>query len=193
MERQASQSDEVGARLERIASYSQAHGYQISDDMSQVVASRYAAMAAAADFRDLGAPSLTNTTPSAHQREVRNMIVAKILEDYAANGMQPVEAMLVDPTATTGTVKGPGPVHLSDTPMVPAADSGRPHLAGGHAGAVAGTGAHHAPAEDAARSAIARGAAEVAGEDAAARAKFDKSAGGTSAWEPQARQDTEKR
>ena len=193
LERQASQSDEVGARLERIASYSQAHGYQISDDMSQVVASRYAAMAASSDFRDLGAPSLTNTTPSAHQREVRNMIVAKILEDYAANGTRLIEAMLVDPTATMGTVKGPGPVQLSDTPMAPAAGSGRPHLAGGHAGAAAGNEAHRAPGDDAARAAIARGAAEVAGEDASAKTKFDKSAGGISAWEPQARQDTEKR
>jgi conjugal transfer mating pair stabilization protein TraG len=193
LERQASQSDEVGARLERIASYSQAHGYQISDDMSQVVASRYAAMAASPEFRDLGAPSLTTTAPSAHQREVRNMIVAKILEDYAANGTRPVEAMLVDPTETLGTVKGPGPVHLSDTPMAPAAGSGRPRLASGHAEAVVGTGVHHAPGEDPARAAIARGAATVAGEDAAAKAKFDKTAGGTSAWEPRAQQDTEER
>lgn len=193
LERQASQSDEVGARLERIASYSQAHGYQISDDMSQVVASRYAEMAASPAFRDLGAPSLTNTAPSAHQRDVRNMIVAKILEDYAANGTQPIEAMLVDPTATMGAVKGPGPVHLSDTPMASPTGGGRGHHAGGSAGSATGTGAHHAPGDDAPRAAIARGAAEVAGEDAAAKANFNKSASGTSAWEPQAQQDTEKR
>ncbi len=174
LERQASQSDEVGSRLERIASYSQAHGYQISDDMSQVVASRYATMAASSDFRDLGAPSLTNTTPSAHQREVRNMIVAKILEDYAANGTRPVEAMLVDPTAAMGTVKGPGPVYLSDTPMGPAAAGAGPHHAGGHAGSAPGVGAHHAPGDDAARAAIASGAAKVAGEDAEAKASYAK-------------------
>ena len=102
--------------------------------------------------------------------------MAKILEDYAANGTRPVEAMLVDPTATMGTVKGPGPVHRSDTPMAPAAGSGSPHLAGGHARAAAGNEAHRAPGDDAARAAIARGAAEVAGEDAAARAKFGQSA-----------------
>ncbi len=173
LERQASQSDEVGARLERIASYSQAHGYQISDDMSQVVASRYAAMAGSPEFRDLGAPSLTNTAPSAHQRDVRNLIVAKILEDYAANGTRPVEAILIDPATTMGTVKGPGPVHLSDTPMAPAAGGGDLHHASGHARTAPGVGVHHAPGyDDAARAAIARGEAEVAGDDAAVKAKF---------------------
>ena len=172
LERQASQSDEVGARLERIASYSQAHGYQISDDMSQVVASRYAEMAASPEFRDLGAPSLTNTTPSPHQRDVRNMIVAKILEDYAASGIGPVEAMLVDPSATMGAVKGPGPVHLSDAPMAPPPGGGRGHQTHGVPGTASGASSHHFPGDEAARAAIARGAAEVAGEDAAAKAKF---------------------
>ena len=101
--------------------------------------------------------------------------------------------MLVDPTATMGTVKGPGPVHLSDTPVAPTGSSGHGHRAGRHPAAMTGTGAHHARGDDAAHAAIARGAAEVAGEEAAAKARFDKSAGGTSAWEPQARQDTDKR
>ena len=144
--------------------------------MSQVVASRYAAMAASSDFRDLGAPSLTNTAPSAHQREVRNMIVAKILEDYAANGTRSVEALLVDPTATMGTVMGPGPVHLGDTPMAPPAGSRHGHQASGGSGSAAGIGTHHAPGDDAARAAIARGAAEVAGEDTAAKARFGSAA-----------------
>jgi len=138
------------------------------------VASRYADMAASPEFRDLGAPSLTNTTPSAHQREVRNMIVAKILEDYAANGTRPVEAMLVDPTATMSTVKGPAPIHLSDTPMAPPVGGGGPHHGGGHAGSPPGVGKHHAPGDDAARVAIASGAAQVAGEDAGAKASYAK-------------------
>lgn len=176
LERQASQSDEVGARLERIASYSQGHGYQISDDMSQVVASRYAAMAATPEFSDLGAPSLTNTAPSPHQREVRNMIVAKILEDYAANDTRPIEAMLRDPTETMGTVRGPGPVDLPEEPMALAGGaSGHAGAARGHrASASGGTGDHHAPGEDAARAAIARGATEVAGEDATAKERFTR-------------------
>jgi conjugal transfer mating pair stabilization protein TraG len=64
-----------------MASLSRSNGYQISDDMSQVIASRYAEMAASPEFRDLGAPSLTNTTPSPHQREVRNMIVGRSLSN----------------------------------------------------------------------------------------------------------------
>jgi conjugal transfer mating pair stabilization protein TraG len=93
-----------------MASISRSNGYQISDDMSQVIASRYAEMAASPEFRDLGAPSLTNTTPSPHQREVRNMIVGRILEQYAAEGMAPVQAGLVDPAATMGVC---GPAEFS--------------------------------------------------------------------------------
>jgi conjugal transfer mating pair stabilization protein TraG len=89
-----------------MASISRSNGYQISDDMSQVIASRYAEMAASPEFRDLGAPSLTNTTPSPHQREVRNMIVGKILEQYAADGMAPVQAGLQDPVRRWGVCGG---------------------------------------------------------------------------------------
>ena len=140
--------------------------------MSQVVASRYAEMAASPDFRDLGAPSLTNTAPTPHQRDVRNMIVAKILEDYAVSGTGPVEAMLVDPSATMGDVTGPRALHLTDVPMPPPAGGRRSHRSDEHAGSAASAGAHHAPGDEAARVAIARGAAEVAGEDAAAKARF---------------------
>jgi conjugal transfer mating pair stabilization protein TraG len=186
IERQASQSDEVGARLERIASYSQAHGYQISDDMSQVIASRYAAMANSPEFRDLGAPALTNTAPSPHQREVRNMIVARILEDYAANDTGPIEAMLQDPTATMGSVQGPGPVHLPDIPI-----SRQAAIGGGHDPVGFKSSQQNVPGDEAAEEAIARGAAEVAGANTGAKVRFDKSTSATSAWEPKVRKDTE--
>lgn len=174
LERQATRSDEVGSRLESMASLSRSNGYQISDDMSQVIASRYAEMAASPEFRDLGAPSLTNTTPSPHQREVRNMIVGRILEQYAAEGLAPVRAGLVDPAVTMGTV--PAPAEFSMPAAAP-----RPHgrrSAGSAPGrtprgsnADSGTG-HHAPGDEAARAAIQRGAAQVAGDDAAARREF---------------------
>jgi conjugal transfer mating pair stabilization protein TraG len=35
------------------------------------------------------------------------MIVGKILEQYAADGMAPVQAGLQDPAATMGSVRGP--------------------------------------------------------------------------------------
>ncbi len=184
LERQASQSDEVGERLERIASYSQAHGYQISDDMSQVIASRYAAMAGSPEFRDLGAPALTNTTPTPHQREVRNMIVSSILEDYAANGTGPIRDMLQDPTATMGSVQAPGTVHLPNVPMSSSAGVAGGHgpfapghRTSGHGGSGGSGGDHHAPGDDTTRAAIARGAAELSGQDAATKAGFAQKAG----------------
>jgi conjugal transfer mating pair stabilization protein TraG len=174
LERQATRSDEVGSRLERMASLSRSNGYQISDDMSQVIASRYAEMAASPEFRDLGAPSLTNTTPSPHQREVRNMIVGRILEQYAAEGLAPVRAGLVDPAVTMGAV--PAPAEFSMPAAAP-----RPKRRGGARSAPGhtpqGSGdasgmSRHAPGDDAARVAIQRGATEVARDDAALRTDF---------------------
>lgn len=174
LERQATRSDEVGARLERMASISRSNGYQISDDMSQVIASRYAEMAASPEFRDLGAPSLTNTTPSPHQREVRNMIVGKILEQYAADGMAPVQAGLQDPAATMGSVRGPAEVSMpSATPRPQGRRSAGSSPGRAPRGSNAGSGTPpHAPGDDAARAAIQRGAAEVARDDAAAKRDF---------------------
>lgn len=178
LERQATRSDEVGSRLERMASLSRSSGYQISDDMSQVIASRYAEMAASPEFRDLGAPSLTNTTPSPHQREVRNMIVGRILEQYAAEGLAPVRAGLVDPAATMGAV--PAPAEFSMPQATPGPQgSRRAPLTGGQPTLApnAGSGSgNHAPGDDAARAAIRRGAAEVAGDDAAAQKAFQQRA-----------------
>lgn len=175
LERQATRSDEVGSRLESMASLSRSNGYQISDDMSQVIASRYAEMAASPEFRDLGAPSLTNTTPSPHQREVRNMIVGRILEQYAAEGLEPVRAGLVDPATTMGVVPAPAEFSMPQATPRPQGRRGagsadrhspqNPEVGSGTA--------HHAPGDDAARAAIQRGAAQVAGDNAAARREFE--------------------
>ena len=178
LERQATRSDEVGARLERMASISRSNGYQISDDMSQVIASRYAEMAASPEFRDLGAPSLTNTTPSPHQREVRNMIVGKILEQYAADGMAPVRAGLVDPAATMGAMPAPAEFSMPQATPRPQGRRGA-GSAPSHAPRSPDGGsrtAHHAPGDDAARAAIQRGAAEVARDDVAALRTFQQKA-----------------
>jgi len=191
LERQASRSDEVGARLEHMASISRSNGYQISDDMSQVIASRYAEMAA---FRDLGAPSLTNTTPSPHQREVRNMIVGRVLEQYAADGLAPVQAGLQDPDASMGAVRGPAEFSMPSAAPRPQGRSGtgsKPrHAPQGSADGSSGT-AHHAPGDDAARVAIRRGAAEVAGDDASARTTFAQKAASTDADGKRIKRDTQ--
>jgi len=174
LERQATHSDEVGARIERMASISRSNGYQISDDMSQVIASRYAEMAASPEFRDLGAPSLTNTTPSPHQREVRNMIVGRILEQYAADGMAPVQAGLRDPGTTMGSVRGPAEVSMPSAtprPQVRRSAGTAPRREPQGSDGAPETG-RHAPGDDAARAAIQRGAAEVARDDAGQHASF---------------------
>jgi len=193
LERQATRSDEVGSRLERMASLSRSSGYQISDDMSQVIASRYAEMAASPEFRDLGAPSLTNTTPSPHQREVRNMIVGRILEQYAAEGLAPVRAGLVDPAATMGAV--PAPAEFSMPQATPGPQgSRRAPLPGGQPTLApnAGSGSgNHAPGDDAARAAIRRGATEVAGDDAAARTTFVQKAASTDSDDQRIKRDTQ--
>jgi conjugal transfer mating pair stabilization protein TraG len=112
LERQASQSDDTGTRLERIASMSQSSGWQLSDDMSQVIASRYNQMAHSPEFRDLGAPALTKTDVSPHQREVRSMIVSRVLQDYAASGLSEVQAQIKDPVSERGAVHGPDAIHV---------------------------------------------------------------------------------
>ena len=98
--------DEVGRRLEDIASYSETHGYQLSEDMSQYVASRYYELASG-PYRGLGAPSLLDTTPSPSQRAARDLVVGKILEDYVRSEVETVQSHLVDPTVAMGAVDGP--------------------------------------------------------------------------------------
>jgi len=182
LERQASRSDDIGTRIEHIASMSRSNGYQISDDMSQVIASRYATIAASPEFRDLGAPSLTSTTPSPHQREVRNMIVARILEEYAANDLGRVQGALRDPMEEMGAVRGAGPFAVPPEAAQP--QTGHPHHS--HSGQGPSSSAHHqidaeqqshtAPGDRQARDAVDRGAAEVRREDVSVKADFEKNA-----------------
>jgi hypothetical protein len=97
--------DEVGRRLEDIA-YSETHGYQLSEDMSQYVASRYYELASG-PYRGLGAPSLLDTTPSPSQRAARDLVIGKILENYVRSEVEIVQSHLVDPTIAMGAVDGP--------------------------------------------------------------------------------------
>ncbi|WP_371433438.1 hypothetical protein [Novosphingobium sp.] len=98
--------DEVGRRLEDIASYSETHGYQLSEDMSQYVASRYYELANG-PYRGLGAPSLLDTSPTPSQRAARDLVVGKILEDYVRSEVETVQSHLVEPTVAMGAVEGP--------------------------------------------------------------------------------------
>lgn len=115
LEHQASRMDEIGRRLEDIASYSETHGYQLSEDMSQYVASRYYELASG-PYRGLGAPSLLDTTPTPSQRAARDLVVGKILEDYVRTEVETVQSRFVDPTAAMGAIDGPARLSM-----------GRPH------------------------------------------------------------------
>ena len=96
LERQAARMDEVGKRLEQIATYSETHGYQLSEDMSQYVTSRYYEMTNG-PYRGLGAPSLLDTNPTNAQRAARDLVVGRILDDYVRGGLEQVELRLSDP------------------------------------------------------------------------------------------------
>ncbi len=96
LERQAARMDEVGKRLEEIASYSETHGYQLSEDMSQYVASRYYEMTSG-PYRGLGAPSLLDTNPTGAQRAARDLVVGRILDDYVRADLNRLEAGFADP------------------------------------------------------------------------------------------------
>lgn len=89
LEKQAARSEEQGNRLDHVVSDAQHRGWQLSDDMSQVVASRYNAIANSR-YASLGAPSLNQVDLTARQRELRNAIVADVLQEYS--GMAGMEA-----------------------------------------------------------------------------------------------------
>ncbi|NML95893.1 conjugal transfer protein TraG N-terminal domain-containing protein [Novosphingobium olei] len=128
LEHQASRMDEVGRRLEDIASYSETHGYQLSEDMSQYVASRYYELANG-PYRGLGAPSLLDTGPTPSQRAARDLVVGKILEDYVRSEVETVQSHLVDPTVAMGAIDGPARLTM-ERPR--ALVTGRPPISSAH-------------------------------------------------------------
>lgn len=121
------------------------------------------------------------------------MIVGRILEQYAAEGLAPVRAGLVDPAATMGAV--PAPAEFSMPQATPGPQgSRRAPLPGGQPTLApnAGSGSgNHAPGDDAARAAIRRGATEVAGDDAAARTTFVQKAASTDSDDQRIKRDTQ--
>jgi conjugal transfer mating pair stabilization protein TraG len=114
-EESASSSDEKGYRLDKVVTDTKQNGWQISEDMSQVIASRYHAVATSEKYAGMGAPSLQNVNPSAHQAAVRREIVSDIMRDYALEGsaegadfrrdvegeIQPAQSHLIIPPASS--------------------------------------------------------------------------------------------
>lgn len=89
-------------------------GMQVSQDLSQIVASRYQEYASSAEFRALGAPSLQAVDLSSTQMRARDMIVDRIARDYVDQIMEPVRDELVPPTELGGSVQVPGDFSEAD-------------------------------------------------------------------------------
>ncbi|MCJ2180109.1 conjugal transfer protein TraG N-terminal domain-containing protein [Novosphingobium album (ex Hu et al. 2023)] len=89
-------------------------GAQFSQDMSQIVASRYQDYAHSAEFRALGAPSLQSVDLTPTQMRARDMIVDRIARDYVDSIMAPVRDEFISPTELRGHVDGPGNFSESD-------------------------------------------------------------------------------
>jgi conjugal transfer mating pair stabilization protein TraG len=82
-------------------------GIQVSQDLSQIVASRYQEYANNAEFRALGVPSLQAVDLSPTQMRAREMIVDRIAKDYVDHIMEPVRDELVSPMALRAQVRAP--------------------------------------------------------------------------------------
>lgn len=80
---------------------------QVSQDLSQIVSSRYQDYANSAEFRALGAPSLQAVDLSPTQMRARDMIVDRIARDYVDHIMEPVRDELISPTELRGSVQAP--------------------------------------------------------------------------------------
>ena len=81
LSREAAETEERARRLENAASYAESHGFSLSEDLSQHLASRYIEKQAG-DLRDLNLPDLYRTDLTANQRAARDFAVRQILDDF---------------------------------------------------------------------------------------------------------------
>lgn len=79
--REAAALDERGRRLDDAASYAETHGYTLTEDMSQYVASRYFELQHG-DYAVLNAPDIYRTNLNLDQRMARDEIVKAAMRDY---------------------------------------------------------------------------------------------------------------
>ncbi len=194
-EQQAARFQDKGQRYEDIASYSQSHGFQVSENMSQVIASRYAQVASSPAFRDLGAPSITNVNPTAHQQQVRAMIVNQIVADYAESGLVGARGQMESTRAALGAS---APLATPASYAPPQSPFGSHPGAGGHHSGPSGASSptlgpqtpHGAPGDDKARAAIALGAGQLQAQEKAAEAAFGKTVEEQKPRDKQANDDT---
>jgi len=114
IDRQLAEIEEASRSLGTTWTMREGGGMQVSQDLSQIVASRYQEYANSSEFRALGAPSLQAVDLSPTQMCARDMIVDRISRDYVDHIMEPVRDELLPPTEVRGTVQGPSDFSEAD-------------------------------------------------------------------------------
>jgi len=114
IDRQLAEIEEASRSLGTTWTMREGGGMQVSQDLSQIVASRYQEYANSSEFRALGAPSLQAVDLSPTQMRARDMIVDRISRDYVDHIMEPVRDELLPPTEVRGTVQGPSDFSEAD-------------------------------------------------------------------------------
>ncbi|MEE4199302.1 hypothetical protein [Erythrobacter sp.] len=108
IDRQLSEIDEASRTLSSTWTTREGGGATISQDMSQIIASRYYDEAALARSEGLEVPlnpNQTDITPT--QMSGRNLVVDRILDRYIDETMAPVRDEMLPPSEVMGPVQGP--------------------------------------------------------------------------------------
>lgn len=107
IDRQLAEIEDASRSLGTTWTMREGGGMQMSQDLSQIIASRYHEYASSAELRGLGAPSLQAVDISPAQMRARDMIVDRISKDYVEDIMEPVRDELVPPSEVRGPVATP--------------------------------------------------------------------------------------
>jgi conjugal transfer mating pair stabilization protein TraG len=134
IDRQLAEIEEASRSLGTTWTMREGGGLQVSQDLSQIVASRYQEYADSAEFRALGAPSLQAQDLSPTKMRARDMIVDRIAKDYVDHIMEPVRDELVPPTELRGSVQGPSNFSEADLRGSLGSGGGRHSTGGGDSG-----------------------------------------------------------
>ncbi|MBT0671793.1 conjugal transfer protein TraG N-terminal domain-containing protein [Novosphingobium profundi] len=118
------EAEEVQRSLGTTFTAREGGGLQASNDLSQIIASRYADYANSERFRGI-APSLQSTDLTPAQMRARQLIVDEIGKDYIEEIMAPVREHMVSPMEGHDPLPGPGDFSRADLSRVPGGGGGR--------------------------------------------------------------------
>lgn len=107
IDRQLAEIEDASRSLGTTWTMREGGGMQMSQDLSQIIASRYHEYANSAELRALCAPSLQAVDISPAQMRARDMIVDRISKEYVEDIMEPVRDELVPPSEIRGPVAAP--------------------------------------------------------------------------------------